>query len=178
MEKLYIMIITDSSLLKQKCEDISLEEAGTLIKQLEEELENSARLGIPGIGLAAPQIGVYKNVAIIRVGNVSLNLVNAKIEKSYDQFVFEGEGCLSFPGRSEKTLRYNEIVVSNAVEPYRFTATGLLAVAIQHEQDHLDGITLNDRIIKSGDKNPSRKLGPNDLCHCGSGKKLKKCCKS
>jgi peptide deformylase len=172
------MIITDPSLLKQKCSDATLEEANEIILKLEEELENSGKLGNPGIGLAAPQIGIYKNVAIIRVDEFRINLVNARIEKQYDQFIFEGEGCLSFPGRVEKTLRYNEIVVSNSVEPHRFTATGLLAVVILHELDHTEGITLDETAIKQPEiKQAKNKLRPNDLCYCGSGKKLKKCCK-
>jgi len=177
------MIITDPSLLKIKCSEATLEEASDIILKLEEELDNSNRLGNPGIGLAAPQIGIYKNVAIVRVGPHKINLVNARIEKQYDQFIFEGEGCLSFPGRSENVYRYNEIYVSNSVEPTRFTATGLLAVCIGHELDHTLGITLDELAIKDNknimsDKKPLAKLRPNDLCYCGSGKKLKKCHKS
>jgi|GEM_PF-1691458 len=173
------MIITNPLLLKQKCSDATIEEAEEIIILLDKELEESARLGVPGIGLAAPQIGIYKNVAIIRVGEHKINLVNARIEKQYDQFVFDGEGCLSFPGRIEKTLRYNEIYVVNGVEPYKFIATGLLAVVIAHETEHCLGITLEETAIKQRViKTAKTKLRPNDLCHCGSGKKLKKCCNS
>lgn len=170
-----MIIINDEEKLRAPCLDTSPEEVPGLIQALEQELSNSARLGRVGIGLAAPQIGIAKKVAIVRINpELYLNLINAKIEKSYDQKTFQDEGCLSFPGRVENTMRYQEIYVSNnLVHPNRFIATGLLAVVIQHELDHLNGILLPDRALI---KSKAIKLGPNDLCICGSKKKFKRCC--
>jgi peptide deformylase len=176
------MIITNNEeALRIKCEDVTLEEVGPLIELLERELEHSAKLGRPGIGLAAPQIGIAKNIAIVRLDNVyKLDLINCKIEKQYDQAVFKEEGCLSFPGRIEDTLRYQEIyVVSNLVKPYSFEAAGLMVVVCQHELDHLNGILLPDAALNKNMaitlSNTKSKLGPNEPCFCGSGKKYKKC---
>jgi peptide deformylase len=168
------VIITDEKSLRVKCVDALPGEVVSIIEQLDNELLHETSLGRPGIGLAAPQCGIHKNIAIIRINDhLKIDLVNCKIVAKYDQYVFENEGCLSFPGMFEKTLRYNEIYVEgNDVEPNRFIATGLFAVAIQHEIDHLNGILLPDVAIKT----KQNKLRPNDLCSCKSGKKYKKCC--
>lgn len=166
------MIITDESVLRVKCVDVLPDEVDSLRIQLEKELKLSGDRGSPGIGLAAPQIGIAKRMAIVRLGNASINLVNAVITEKYDEMIFEGEGCLSFPGKVLKTRRFNEIHVINGCDPQRFIATGLLAVVTQHELNHLEGILLSDVEIKEIKK----KVRPNDLCPCGSGKKYKKCC--
>ena len=140
------MIITNPDLLRPICDLVLPEEVEPIIKKLEIELEQSAKRGFPGVGLAAPQIGISKSIAIIRVGNIKLNLVNAKITKQYYEFEFDGEGCLSFPGLYKKTNRFKEIVVeSNLVEPHTFIATDFLAVVIQHETEHLNQILLMDK---------------------------------
>lgn len=170
------MIITNNEdLLRVTCEDVLPDEAGGLISLLERELENSARLGRPGIGLAAPQIGIAKKIAIVRLGGeFNINLINCYIKKSFDSQIFRNEGCLSFPGRVEDTKRFQEIVIADNLEyPHDFVATGLLAVVCQHELDHINGVLLPDRAIQK----PKKKAGPNDLCPCGSNKKFKKCCR-
>jgi len=159
-----------------KCEEASPEEVNSIIESLEKELKLSGERGFEGIGLAAPQIGIYKKVAIIRLKGISVNLVNPVIEDKFDPTTIEGEGCLSFPGLKAKTRRFNEIHVKNDVYPENFIATEMLAVVIQHEKDHLDGILLPDVSLKE-EVSVHKKVRPNDLCPCGSGKKNKKCCR-
>jgi peptide deformylase len=147
------MIITDESLLRVKCEDVTLDEVSSLRDKLEYELQRSADMGMPGIGLAAPQIGIPKKMAIVRVPtsnlNINIDLVNCRIASAYDESLFEEEGCLSFPGKIVKTKRYREIhVVDNLVPPFNFIVTGLAAVCCQHELDHTRGILLSDVAIK------------------------------
>lgn len=175
------MIITNNEeVLRVKCEEVTLDEVGSLIDTLESELANANRLGKGGIGLAAPQIGIAKNVAIIRMGEAIINLVNCKIEQGYDPIMFQHEGCLSFPGRIENTIRFQEVYITgNLLYPHSFTATGLLAVVCQHEIDHLSSVLFMDRAVpKSELVQPVKKnkVGPNDPCFCGSQKKYKKCC--
>jgi peptide deformylase len=144
------MIITDEALLRLPCSDVLPEEVYSIREALESELAHSAKLGREGIGLAAPQIGIYKNMAIVRIPTnngkiLSWDLVNAEVAHGYDSAFFEKEGCLSFPDKYERTFRFQEIhVVKNLVEPYSFIVTGLPAVCIQHELDHTKGILLPD----------------------------------
>lgn len=182
------MIITNEEALRQPCVDAKPEEVGPIIDQLERELKRSAELGVSGIGLSAPQIGIFKNICIARINDnadysLNIDLVNCKIKKGFDKAIFENEGCLSFPGRFEKTWRFQEIhVVDNLVEPYSFIGTGLFAVVVQHEQDHLDSILLPDVAIKNEPIINKKKIRPNDPCPCnhvdsktGRIKKYKKC---
>lgn len=174
-----MIIINDEAALRVKCEDVKPEEVGELIATLEKELSIANRLGRGGIGLAAPQIGIAKNIAIVRLGKgAEIDLVNCKLEKGYDPVIFREEGCLSFPGRVEDTTRFQEVYITgNLVQPYTFTATGLLAVVCQHELDHLNATLIMDRKIpKPVPVVNTKKPGPNEPCVCGSGKKYKKCC--
>lgn len=169
------MIITNNEdALRIKCEDVLPEEVGTLVATLEAELDYANRLGNPGIGLAAPQIGIAKKIAIVRLNKLSINLVNCKIDKAFSPALFKDEGCLSFPGRVENTTRFQEIhITDNLVTPYKFIATGLVAVVCQHELDHLNSVLFIDHKISEIKK---KRIGPNDMCSCGSMRKFKKCC--
>jgi peptide deformylase len=172
------MIVTDESILRLPCSEASIDEAKDIVFKLEQELKHSADIGSPGIGLAAPQIGIHKKVAIVRIGDFKLNLANAIIDQKFDKFKFDNEGCLSFPGKLISSYRYNEIHVSNNLfEPKRFIVTGIVSVVCQHELEHLDNILLIDHVdanVNLIQKN--KKIRPNDQCICGSNKKYKKCC--
>ncbi len=175
------MIITNNEeILRVNCEDVLPEEVGNLVSLLESELERANRLGRGGIGLAAPQIGIAKKIAIVRLDkarNISFDLVNCKISEAYDPCMFRDEGCLSFPGKVENTTRFQEIyVTNNLVYPHNFIATGLTSVVCQHEIDHLSGTLFMDRSVSTPILLKKNKVGPNDLCGCGSNKKYKKCC--
>ncbi len=101
-----------------------------------------------GVGLAAPQVGILKRIVVIDVqdGN-PLALINPEIiEKSGEQT--DDEGCLSFPGKVAKVTRANHVIckaLDENFEPIEIEGEGLLARAIQHEVDHLDGILYPDR---------------------------------
>lgn len=173
------MIITNNEeLLRVRCEKVLPEEVGSLIETLEKELDYANRLGKGGIGLAAPQIGIAKKIAIVRISNVKFDLVNAKLEQGFDPALFREEGCLSFPGRVEDTIRFQEVyITNNLVSPHQFTATGLLAVVCQHELDHVNSTLFMDhKITKPVTVVKKQKVGPNDPCPCGSNRKYKKCC--
>lgn len=62
-----MIIQNNEELLRRPCEDVKPEEVGELVELLERELDNSGRLGSQGIGLAAPQIGILKKIAIVRI---------------------------------------------------------------------------------------------------------------
>jgi len=158
------MITTNIDILKAKNVDVSLIEAPAIIEKLEEELFNSE---FPGVGLAAPQIGINKRVCIIRAGKESINLVNPVIVDKDDLRLFRNEGCLSFPDELIMTKRYNEIFVKDLLNPSGIVCTGLTAVIVQHEIAHTNGETMHDYQITLP--------RVNDKCWCGSEKKFKKC---
>lgn len=162
-----------------KCLDVLPEEVGELVATLERELEHSEKLGRKGIGLAAPQIGIAKKIAIVRIdNNHSVDLINCRITNAYDPALFTDEGCLSVPGRLEDTMRFQEVhIVDNLMYPNAFIATGLMSVVVQHELEHLDSVLFFDKAVQKKKEVPIKiKLRPNDQCSCGSGKKAKRCC--
>ncbi len=148
------MIVKDILELKKHNSKASLEEAKEIIKQLEQELNESG-----GVGLAAPQIGIHKQVVIIRSED-KIDLVNPVIIDKQNGFVFKDEGCLSFPGKRANTFRYKEIFVKDDLHPEGFVAVGMTAVVIEHELNHLEGKLLPDNDIG--------KVGRNDPCPCGA----------
>lgn len=104
-----------------------------------------------GVGLAAPQIGKNLRLAIIDTGENPLVFINPEIVKSSGKEVCD-EGCLSFPGLSEKVQRASRVVARATNlegQEFEIEAEGLLARAIQHELDHLDGVLFIDRISKA-----------------------------
>ena len=146
------MIIKDKMKLEQKCSPVSVKEGEEIGVRLLHELRQSEN----GIGLAANQIGINKRVCVINVKE-PIVLINPKIvEKSKEQFVFP-EGCLSFPDSKVKTQRHQDIVVTadNHDGKLSFSANSkdindaFECVCVQHEIDHLDGITMFDREFKS-----------------------------
>jgi peptide deformylase len=106
-----------------------------------------------GVGLAAPQVGVLKNVVVLdttprQPDSKPLAMINPKILSLEGKTVYS-EGCLSIPGEAEDVDRAAVVVVQFLdVEGKQQTlqAEGLLAIAIQHELDHLDGTVFVDRI--------------------------------
>ena len=98
-----------------------------------------------GIGLSATQANIHKRILVVDVSDEKdspLILINPKIEVLNEEEEVSSEGCLSVPGFFEEVSRPSEInITALNLEGEKFTivATGLLAVAIQHEMDHLDG---------------------------------------
>jgi peptide deformylase len=105
-------------------------------------------LEAPGAGLAAPQIGVPLRVFVWDVDDELGHLINPSLDLSSDEQ--EGdEGCLSFPGLAYNTKRALQVVAKGFNmfgDPVEISGTNLLARAIQHETDHLDGILFIDRL--------------------------------
>ena len=94
-----------------------------------------------GVGLAAPQVGVLKRVVTIDVGDGPLIMINPQILAS-DGTQTAGEGCLSLPGKAGQVTRPNHVVArayNEQMQEFEIDATELLARAICHEIDHLEG---------------------------------------
>ena len=174
------MIIEDKLKLEQKCSPVSVKEGEEIGVRLLHELRQSEN----GIGLAANQIGINKRVCVINVKE-PLVLINPKIvEKSKEQFVFP-EGCLSFPDSKIKTTRHQDIVVEadNHKGKLSFSANSkdindaFECVCVQHEIDHLDGITMFDREFRQEPmvrgENAPLKIGRNEKVTIEKGSKSK-----
>lgn len=107
----------------------------------------------PGIGLAANQVGRSLRVTVIDLQKPDYEhglivLVNPKIVKAEGRVSFE-EGCLSIPEYFGTVKRFSEVTVrgqDRSGKPVEISASGLLAIAIQHEIDHLDGKLFIDRL--------------------------------
>lgn len=121
----------------------------TTIKQMLQTMYSS-----DGIGLAAPQVGINKQLIVIDCdykdpANPPLILINPKIIKSGTETCIGEEGCLSIPGVYLEVTRPETVEISYKNEhgkPSKLKASGLLSRVIQHEMDHLNGVMFVDRV--------------------------------
>jgi peptide deformylase len=127
----------------------------------------------PGIGLAAPQVNVHQRIVVIDIdyeesdseprilsNQNPLILINAKITKKEGDILFR-EGCLSVPGEYEEVNRAERVTVEYQDlhgEKKTLDAEGMLAVAIQHELDHLEGRLFIDRLSFVKSRSIKRKI--------------------
>lgn len=115
----------------------------------------------PGVGLAAPQVGVLERIFVWEVDEEHGAVVNPVIvERSADR-VQEEEGCLSLPGLYYPVERALSVVVAGQDaegEPVKLEAEGLLARVCQHEIDHLDGVLFIDRLAPADRREALTKL--------------------
>ena len=109
----------------------------------------------PGVGLAAPQIGVLQRLLVYDVDDVDDDprvLVNPQLDEFSEETQETDEGCLSVPGVTMPVSRPVSLRVralDAAAEPLEFRAEGLEARVIQHEVDHLEGVLIVDRTSRS-----------------------------
>lgn len=108
-----------------------------------------------GVGLAAPQVGIEKRIVLVKIGkNELLELINPVILQARGEEV-DVEGCLSFPGLYGEVQRALEVEVE-ALDRHgkkkKIKGTGLLARALQHEIDHLEGVLFVDKVLKFTEK--------------------------
>lgn len=138
--------------------DIENEDISNLIVDLWETMHNAN-----GVGLAAPQIGVLKQIFITdfdyfkeeesfnksEIEKFQQVFINPKITDEYGENFLFSEGCLSIPDILEELSRKNTIKIEFLDEkfnPKKITCSGVIARVIQHEYDHLKGILFTDRI--------------------------------
>jgi peptide deformylase len=184
----------DNPLIHKKLQEVSVEEGEKIAAELFKILATRK----DGIGLAANQVGIDAAVAVVNVRE-PIVLINPKIISKEVEIPFY-EGCLSYPGKGVNTKRYRDVIISTEQSESDWYFSGaqvpkdgkgswekeqsnnedaqlrvLESVCVQHEIDHLNGVVCMDRkrettIVKD------RKVGRNEPCPCGSGKKYKKCC--
>jgi len=121
----------------------------------------------PGIGLAAPQIGVQKRFFVYDLGDGPQAIVNPVIQESDGEWYYE-EGCLSVPGLSWEIMRPKQIHVTGYDlhgNEVNLEADELLSRLVQHELDHLDGVLLIDHLEEDDRKQAMKTLRERLLEH-------------
>ena len=102
-----------------------------------------------GVGLAAPQVGIVKRIVVIDIGDKNpLTLINPEIIETSGEQTGD-EGCLSLPGKVGQVTRPMRVVckaLDRDMNEITVTGEGLLARAICHEADHLEGILYKDKV--------------------------------
>ena len=171
----------DNPVIKKKLREVSVEEGLEIATELFQILNERG----DGIGLAANQVGIDAQVAVVNVIE-PLVLINPKIIKKEVEIPFY-EGCLSYPGQGIQTTRYRDVVIKTAQEESGWYFSGaetgkegkgsweqdnikdeqeqrlLESICIQHEIDHLNGVTIHDRENKPTPiMNKDKKIGRND----------------
>ena len=150
MAKLPIVLAPDP-VLKLKCEPVVSIDDGVR-RLLDDMLETM--YDAPGVGLAAPQVGVCKRVLVMDIAEKDEEskpfvMINPEIlDRSDSEAVYE-EGCLSVPGHYADVARPDRVRVrylDREGEEREIAAEGFLATCLQHEMDHLDGVLFIDHI--------------------------------
>lgn len=153
----YSIRVYGDPVLRQRAEDVA-DIDGRIAKLVEDML--TTMYEAPGLGLAAPQVGVQKRLFVYDVGDGSRVLINPKIAGSGGEWEYE-EGCLSVPGLSWTIVRPREVHITgydldgNEVS---LEATDLLGRLFQHELDHLEGVLLIERLEPEQRKDAKRIL--------------------
>jgi len=135
-------------ILRKRAREV--EEINDKIRQILEDMVETMHQ-FNGVGLAGPQIGILKRLVVIDIydDNGPIKLVNPRIVEQKGEQEVE-EGCLSFPNQYAKLIRPAQVVVEaqdENGETIRIEAEGLLAQALSHELDHLEGVLFVDKMI-------------------------------
>ena len=142
MTSLFIRIYGDNILRKKACSVSKVtSETRELVSQMTEIMHKNR-----GAGLAAPQIGVSERIIVADIGEVPLAIINPEIISKEGENIGE-EGCLSIPGIIVEVRRAQRILVSGLNtygEAIKIKAANLMARALQHEVDHLNGTLIID----------------------------------
>lgn len=124
--------------LTKKCREIT--EVTPRIQELIEDMLDTM-YEANGVGLAAPQVGILRRLAVIDIGEGAIVLINPVIIETSGEQTGD-EGCLSLPGKAGEVTRPDYVKVrafNEAMQEYEIEGTGLMARALCHEIEHLDG---------------------------------------
>lgn len=155
------ILVVGNPVLRQKARRVSLTDGA--FQRLVDDMIETMRAA-PGVGLAAPQVGVPLRLAVIEVEERVTVLVNPEITRRSAEVDLPDEGCLSVPGYWGRLERHVSVSVRardrHGKELRIANAAGLFAQALQHEIDHLDGLLYVDRLGPDGElrrEEPPRK---------------------
>lgn len=137
--------IQGDAVLEKKCREIK--EMTPHIRELVDDMLDTM-YDAGGVGLAGPQVGVLKRVCVIDIGEGPIVLINPVI-LSFDGEQTGDEGCLSLPGKAGQVTRPNHVIVRAFdvdMKEREIEGTELLARALCHEIDHLDGHMYTEKV--------------------------------
>ena len=191
MKKVINCLNEDNPIIHKKLKEVSLEEGNKIATELLQILTERK----DGIGLAANQVGIDASVAVVNVRKPII-LINPEIIEQWDEIPYY-EGCLSFKGKGIQTKRYKNIVIKTEQEEGNLYFSGvenpsdgkgsweedsdkkqdeelrlLETICVQHEIDHLNGMTILDRQVVTTIVN-KEKYGRNEIVMITDGKETK-----
>jgi peptide deformylase len=191
MKKIINCLKEDNPIINKKLRKVSIEEGNKIATELLEILAERK----DGIGLAANQIGIDAAVAVVNVREPVI-LINPEVVEVWDEIPYY-EGCLSYKGKDVNTKRYKNIIIHTEQEKGQLYFSGaenpsdgkgsweressdkqdeelrlLEAICVQHEIDHLNGMTIMDRQLVTTIRNEN-KLGRNEKIYITDGKETK-----
>ncbi|MDE6471632.1 MAG: peptide deformylase [Clostridia bacterium] len=137
------IVVEPNPTLRKKCRPVEVfdEKLGKLLDDMRDTMIHA-----DGVGLAGPQVGILRRVAVVQVDDFYIEFVNPEIVKRKGKQIGP-EACLSVPGKSCEVKRPNEVTVyyqDRFGKKMSVTAEGFIARAFCHEIDHLDGILYYD----------------------------------
>ena len=138
--------IQGDAVLEKTCREIK--EVTPRIRELIDDMLETM-YDANGVGLAGPQVGVLKRICVIDVGEGPIVLINPVIAFSEGEQTGD-EGCLSLPGKAGQVTRPDHVIVhalNEDMEEIEVEGTHLLARALCHEIDHLDGHMYTEKVI-------------------------------
>ena len=190
MKNIINCLVDHNPVITKKLKEVSIEEGRTIATELFQILNKRQ----DGVGLAANQVGIDAQVAVVNVREPVV-LINPKIIDKSDEISYY-EGCLSFPKHGIRTKRYKNIIVKSADVDCQYYFSGaesaknakgtwetakkhdteqrlLEAICVQHEIDHLNGLTIHDREKKLEPTVSVDKIGRNQLVTIKKGDAVK-----
>ena len=192
MKNVINCLVNHNEYINSKLKEVSVEEGLVIAEELFQILNKRG----DGIGLAANQVGIDAQVAVVNVRE-PLVLINPEIVSKDNEIDFY-EGCLSFPGKGVHTKRYETVEVKTAQVGGSWIFTGvetgetgtgswedknkskndkelrlLEAVCVQHEIDHLNGVVCMDRKVDTTIRRVEKKIGRNQLVTIKKGDAVK-----
>ena len=192
MKKVINCFKEDNPVINKKLRKVSVDEG----LKIAEELLNILSERKDGIGLAANQVGIDASVAVVNVRE-PLILINPVIKEQWDEIDYY-EGCLSYPKKGVNTKRYKNIVIHTEQEECDWYFSGakttqdargswereqnikkdnesrlLESICVQHEIDHLNGISCIDKAVDTTIRRTEKKWGRNEVVGITDGKTYK-----
>lgn len=146
------IVLEGDDILRKRAKEVT--EINDKIRMILDDMVETMREN-NGVGLAAPQVGILKRIFVIEIDDQLIELINPEIIET-EGIQNEEEGCLSIPGfygTVERPARIKIKGLNREGQEVTYEGTDLLAIALSHENDHLDGILYVDKAVNIRDAN-------------------------